>query len=180
MRSNTAMPLKGLGKGSTPLGKALVSGAVQARNRSRAQDLIPNGIRPSSRGLEGQMAPFSLLRGRLVGLGGVEPPTSSLSGTCAGMRSCWQRRRLPAHWWRGSDRGCPLGTEVVRPMWHAGGTVRPARLLASFRRGIPTWSRAARGYRRGMRAGAGTRDLGRGGREPAAAGRAGPYDPSRP
>jgi hypothetical protein len=127
-----------------------------------------------------QRMAFSLVRGLIVGLGGLEPPTSSLSGTCAGMRSCWQRRRLPAHWWRGSDRGCPLGTVIDPPIWHAGGTVRPARLLASFRRGIPTWSRAARGYRRGMRAGAGTRDLGRGGREPAAAGRAGPYDPSRP
>jgi hypothetical protein len=31
-------------------------------------------------------------------------------------------RRLPAHGRRESDRGCPLGTVRIRPIWHAGGT----------------------------------------------------------
>ena len=32
--------------------------------------------------------------------------------------------RSPAHRWSKSDRGCPLGTGLVRPMWHADGTAR--------------------------------------------------------
>jgi len=38
------------------------------------------------------------------------------------MRSSWKRDWWPVHRRRGVDRGCPLGTGVVRPMWHAGGT----------------------------------------------------------
>jgi hypothetical protein len=33
-----------------------------------------------------------------------------------------QEREAPAQRSDGSDRGCPLGTGVVRPMWHAAGT----------------------------------------------------------
>ena len=38
----------------------------------------------------------------------------------------------------GVVRGCPLGTALARSMWHADGTVLPARLLASSRSG---WQR---------------------------------------
>jgi hypothetical protein len=34
-------------------------------------------------------------------------------------------RERPAHQARGVDRGCPLGTAVVRPMWHVSGTTGP-------------------------------------------------------
>jgi hypothetical protein len=39
-----------------------------------------------------------------------------------GMRSCRSSEGRPAHGWRRSDRGCPLGTGLVRLMWHANGT----------------------------------------------------------
>jgi hypothetical protein len=39
-----------------------------------------------------------------------------------GMRSCWQRAARPAQPSSGSDRGCPLSTVVVPPIWHANGT----------------------------------------------------------
>jgi hypothetical protein len=40
------MPLKALAKGSTPLGKALVSGAVQARNGSGVRNPYQNAAKP--------------------------------------------------------------------------------------------------------------------------------------
>ena len=62
------------------------------------------------------------LLGWLVGLPGLEPGTSSLSGIFAGCVLAARARDGQLMGPAGSDRGCPLGTGVVRPMWHAGGT----------------------------------------------------------
>jgi hypothetical protein len=56
-----------------------------------------------------------------VGLPGLEPGTSSLSGTSGDAFKLLQRE-TPAQRPGESDRGCPLGTEFVPPLWHAGGT----------------------------------------------------------
>jgi len=37
------------------------------------------------------------------------------------------RRSRPARRWRRCDRGCPLGTGIDRPMWHANGTTGEER-----------------------------------------------------
>jgi hypothetical protein len=99
----------------------------------------------------------------VVGLAGLEPAASSLSGIFAGMRSgCWSEGR-PAHHRRGVDRGCPLDTGVVRPMWHASGTageddcgsalaaLAPARAMSPDRPGRHElrWQASARRRGRG-------------------------------
>jgi hypothetical protein len=61
-------------------------------------------------------------RGQAAGGGRGGPWSASLSGIFARMRSCWKRDRWPAYRWGGVDRGCPLGTGIVRPVWHANGT----------------------------------------------------------
>jgi hypothetical protein len=54
------------------------------------------------------------------------------------MRSSWKSGRRPAHRWRVVDRGCPLGTVVVRPFWHAAGTNgRPRAARRPPRDGAP-------------------------------------------
>ena len=56
-----------------------------------------------------------------MGLPGLEPGTSSLSGTFAGcVHAARARGASSTVGW--SDLGCPLGTGVVRPIWHAAGT----------------------------------------------------------
>jgi hypothetical protein len=90
--------------------------------------------------LETERPAFPLVAGLgFVGLAGFEPATLSLIliRHIRGMRSCWLSVGGPAHGRYGTDRGCPLGTGVVRPMWHANGAVLPARLLASSRPGTP-------------------------------------------
>jgi hypothetical protein len=47
---------------------------------------------------------------------------SSLSGIFAGMRSCWTSVTGPVQRSDDSDRGCPLGTVIDPPIWHASGT----------------------------------------------------------
>ena len=47
------------------------------------------------------------------------------------MRSSWSSEGGPVHRPSGGDRGCPLGTGIVRPMWHAGGTVRAGAVVVS-------------------------------------------------
>jgi hypothetical protein len=94
-------------------------------------------------------------------------------------RWAWEDLNLRPHPYQACSRGCVhagrdgdrqlIGgaavTVVVR--WvlrlsvRCGTQVARSRLLASFRPGIPTRSRAAGGSRRAMRPGASTRDLGR-------------------
>ena len=50
------------------------------RQGSTPQDLIPNGIHPIGLALQTQHPAFPLLTGRFVGLAGLEPAASSLSG----------------------------------------------------------------------------------------------------
>jgi hypothetical protein len=47
------------------------------------------------------------------------------------------RRGRPARRWRRCDRGCPLGTGVVRPMWHEGGTAAEEELRFELARRAP-------------------------------------------
>jgi hypothetical protein len=51
------------------------------------------------------------------------------------MRSCSKSRRRSAHGCCESDRGCPLGTVRVRPMWHASGTAGEEGASLKARRG---------------------------------------------
>jgi hypothetical protein len=50
------------------------------RRGSIRQDLIPNGIDPVRLALKAQHAAFPLVTGLFVGLAGLEPAASSLSG----------------------------------------------------------------------------------------------------
>jgi hypothetical protein len=47
-------------------------------------------------------------------------------------------RGWPAHQGGGVDRGCPLGTGLVRLMWHAGGTASEGKRVRGRPRGRPT------------------------------------------
>jgi AAA ATPase-like protein len=69
--------------------KRLLRGAVPAQERKRPQDLIPNGMHPIGLAPEAQQPALGLVRGYVVGLPGLEPGTSSLSGFCP--RACFPR-----------------------------------------------------------------------------------------
>jgi hypothetical protein len=68
---------------------------------------------------------IALLGGALAGSGpGTSPCIDGLSliRHIHGMRSSWSSEGRPGYGASEVDRGCPLGTGVVRLMWHAGGT----------------------------------------------------------
>jgi hypothetical protein len=46
-------------------------------------------------------------------------------------------RSRPAYGWHGTDCGCPLGTVVVRPVWHANGTLLPCPAAGKLQAGDP-------------------------------------------
>ena len=52
------------------------------------------------------------------------------------MRSSWPSEGHPAYGASEIDRGCPLGTGIDPPMWHANGTTGEARPKASAKGGL--------------------------------------------
>jgi hypothetical protein len=68
-----------------------------------------------------------------------------------GMCSCWRSVTGTAQRSDGSDRGCPLGTVIDPPIWHAGGT--PSRTWATATGRCATSTRPSCAGRSGTAAG---------------------------
>jgi hypothetical protein len=123
-------PTRGLpsapGRGRPPKAAARRSedrrGVGERLLRTGAGDLILKGESPVLP--TGSAAPRKAELGRATRYSSLvaAPGHGGLIRHILVMRSCCKGTRRPAHRWSRSNRGCPLGTGLVRPMWHASGT----------------------------------------------------------